>query len=180
MQQNLPALFPQNGEMHFREINGEFCLSAEQIGLGLGYSEPADAVTKLYSRYKDELEPFSLTVNLTVSAPPSRVFTEEGIYIISMLARTPAAKEFRKKVAGLLKGLRQQKLTLARREAAESALMLKHRLDATGKTDDFLKKLKRYQQIGLNNIESGKLLDVSTATIVRYKRLLKRAGLWEV
>jgi len=76
MTKNLPALFSESGEIKFYEVNGEFCLTAEDIGKGLGYSDPANSIHNIYSRYKDELEQYSLSIKLIESAPATRVFTE--------------------------------------------------------------------------------------------------------
>ena len=43
-----------------------------------------------------------------------RHFTEEGVYILSMLADTPLAREFRAKLARLLREIRERRVALAR------------------------------------------------------------------
>ncbi|KJU81862.1 protein containing BRO [Candidatus Magnetobacterium bavaricum] len=105
---NTSLLSPQD----IQNVNGEYCLTAKQIAQGLGYPN-VDGIHKLYSRHQDELNPYKGSVTSTdPSGGPQEVtvYTEEGIYIICMLARTPKAKEFRKQVAAILKGLRQQQI----------------------------------------------------------------------
>ena len=184
MHNNLPTLFNQE-EIRFSEIDGEFCLTAEQIGSGLGYEKPTD-VQSIITRNKDEIEPYRLKGDLPFNSPggrPAYVYTEEGIYIICMLARTPKAKEFRRRVAALLKELRQSKLEHARiegrSEGAKAVYQLQATLARTGKTSEWLKALVRYRCIGLTQKECGKLLDCSQDTAGHYERLLKAAGLWE-
>ncbi len=179
-QSAVPAVFQGNGEMQFREVNGEFCLTAEQVGQGLGYEDPASSVNRLFSRYADELEPYSFSVKLTENSPggSTRVFTEEGIYIVSMLARTEKAKEFRQKVASLLKSLRQRKMEAIRTEAALALLDLQHSLGSRDMA--FVERLIRYRKKGLRQWETGKILDVGKDVIWRMENRIRKAGLWEV
>ncbi|MBF0345708.1 MAG: hypothetical protein HQL06_15950, partial [Nitrospirae bacterium] len=105
---NTSLLSPQD----IQNVNGEYCLTAEQIAQGLEYPT-VDGIHKLYNRHQDELEPYRFSVRSTenpLGGRPSTVYSEEGIYIICMLARTAKAKEFRKQVAAILKELRQRQV----------------------------------------------------------------------
>nr|CBL42948.1 Hypothetical phage protein [Candidatus Magnetobacterium bavaricum] len=97
-------------------VDGEYCLTAEQIAKGLGYNNYVH-INRLIERHLDEIEPYRFSVKLSQNPlsneggrPSYLLYSEEGIYIICMLARTPKAKEFRKQVAAILKGLRQQQI----------------------------------------------------------------------
>ena len=177
----LPILFDSQKSIQFVEVDGEFALTVDQIARGLGYAD-SSSVFKLYDRFRDELEPYKGSVKLSTPGglQDVTIFTEEGIYLISMLARTPRAKEFRRKVAGLLKALRQRKLALIRRETATTLLMLQERLRRRKKDDTFLRRLIRYRQMGLSQWEVGLLLRCSRTTVREYEKLLKESGLWEV
>ena len=86
--------------------DGIICMNAESIGRALGYSEPRIAINKIYNRNQDELDNYSVVTKMTSTdgkAYNQRVFTEEGIYIISMLANTSKAKAFRAELAKFLK-----------------------------------------------------------------------------
>ncbi|MES0335240.1 MAG: hypothetical protein SFH39_02610 [Candidatus Magnetobacterium sp. LHC-1] len=105
---NTSLLSPQD----IQNVNGEYCLSSEQIAQGLGYPS-VYGIHNIYNRHKDELEPYRFSIK-SIEKPlggrPSYLYTEEGIYIICMLARTAKAKEFRKQVAAILKVLRQRQI----------------------------------------------------------------------
>ena len=85
-------------------------MTAEQLGGCLGYSHPRENVNKIVQRnpYIRNKE-FSCEVKMTSEsgAKKTRVFTEDGIYEITMLAKTEKAKEFRSWVRKLLKSLRR-------------------------------------------------------------------------
>lgn len=182
MKQNtMPKLFESNS-LQFHEIKGDFCLTYKQIAEGLGYKNHKHVLT-LYKRYKDELEPYKRGVSLSTPQGMQNavVFSEEGIYIISMLARTPKAKEFRQRVAKLLKQLRLKRLELARREGSMAYIEMIRRLKAFKKDDTFLKGIIRYRrEKGLNREEIAKLLDCSRSTVDIYTKFMKDSGLWEV
>lgn len=110
---------------HFGEIecdlyqNGaDICMTSEQLGACLGYSD-RKGVDKLVERnpYLKEKE-FSTTVVLSVVeggrkvARERRIFTEDGIYEVTMLAKTETAKKFRAWFRQILKALRTGKAKL--------------------------------------------------------------------
>ena len=94
----------------------EIFMSSEQVGVVVGYSKARESINKLVSR-NDYLrnQEFSSEVVLTSQAGKrtTRVFTEDGIYEVTMLANTEKAKAFRKWFRELLKALRkgQAKIT---------------------------------------------------------------------
>lgn len=103
-------------EIAYIEKDGQFLFSAEEIGKHLGYSEPSKSVNKLFQRNSFELLGYSRDVKLTSrDGKPrhTRHFTEEGVYILSMLANTEQARDFRRRVAELLKNLRQKEMDKA-------------------------------------------------------------------
>lgn len=94
----------------------EVYMTSEQLGECLEYSHPRESINKLVSRneYLREKE-FSAEVKMTSprgDTQNTRVFTEDGIYEVTMLAKTEKAKEFRAWVRVLLKSLRTGKTRL--------------------------------------------------------------------
>lgn len=86
-------------------------MTTEQLGNCLGYAHPKRALSTILDRntYLDAPE-FSTTVKMTAVDGKQRnvrVFTEDGIYEITMLAKTEKAKEFRSWIRKLLKSLRR-------------------------------------------------------------------------
>jgi len=82
------------------------------IGFALGLSEPRKNVHKIFQRHQDELGEFVTVVNLTTEAGlrETRIYSEEGLYLITMFARSQKAKEFRKWVINLVKAYRRGEL----------------------------------------------------------------------
>lgn len=102
--------------LKFIENNGQILFSAEEIGRQLGYSKPAKSVNILYNRNQRELDSYARGINLmSCDGKPREVrhFTEEGVYILSMLANTPRAAEFRARLAKLLREIRERRVELA-------------------------------------------------------------------
>ncbi len=173
--------FPIIREDDFVEIEGEFYMTSETLGKILGFSNPRQAIYNIFERNIDELEEFSCVLNMRTGkrVVKTRFFSEEGIYLITMFAKTPKAKEFRKAVAKLLKKLRRQALLKARYEGARALESLYKRLEGGTKKYDkkWLEKLKKYISLGLSVEEISKLLDCHESTVSRYKKLLIDTGL---
>ena len=99
-----------NGEDMFMTIN--------QLSACLGYADKS-GVEKIIQRNEYLKKPeFSGTDNLSVewngqmAKRETRIFTEDGIYEITMLSGQPKAKEFRAWIRGILKALRSGKAKL--------------------------------------------------------------------
>ena len=93
----------------------EMYMTAGQLGECLGYSNPRESINKIVQRnhYLKNKE-FSAEVKLTSprgDTQNTRVFTEDGIYEVTMLAKTEKAKQFRAWVRKLLKSLRSGEVT---------------------------------------------------------------------
>lgn len=86
-------------------------MTTEQMGDCLGYSQPKAAISKILERnpYLKNKE-FSGVVNLVTpngGTQKTRVFTEDGVYEVTLLSKTEKAKEFRTWVRNILKSIRQ-------------------------------------------------------------------------
>ena len=81
--------------------NGQKWLTAEQLGLALGFTNnrARDGINNLYRRHADEFsEEDSVTIKLMATDGKNydtRVFSLSGCNLISFFANTPRAKEFR-------------------------------------------------------------------------------------
>ncbi len=91
----------------------EMFMTSTQLGQCLGYENPRISIGNIVNRneyLKDE--EFSSVIKMItggqiVSTQETRVFTEDGIYEVTMLAKTEKAKEFRAFIRKLLKSLRR-------------------------------------------------------------------------
>ena len=100
----------------YEGADGEMYMTSEQLGKCLGYSNPRIAIGQIADRniYLKNSE-FSTVIKLNTVDGKNRdvrLFTEDGIYEVTMLAKTEKAKEFRMWVRELIKSLRQGKLQL--------------------------------------------------------------------
>lgn len=90
--------------------DNEVYMTGEQLGKVLGYQYARESINKIVNRneYLKEKE-FSCEVKMTSDAGErnTRVFTEDGIYEVTMLSRTETGKKFRKVVRGIIKSLRK-------------------------------------------------------------------------
>lgn len=111
----LTAINKQNS-INFLEKNGQILFTAEEIGKQLGYQNPTKSINNLFQRNSFELLNYSVGIKLMSTDGKTysrRAFTEEGVYILSMLANTEQARDFRRRVAELLKNLRQKEMDKA-------------------------------------------------------------------
>lgn len=88
----------------------EMFMTTEQLANCLGYAFGKQAISKILDRnsYLKEEEFSGVVILGTPSGEQeTRVFTEDGIYEVTMLAKTERAKEFRAFIRKLLKSLRK-------------------------------------------------------------------------
>lgn len=112
----LTPIINENG-LKFLEYEGQILFSSEEIGRQLGYKNPSKSINILFNRNQKELDGYARHINVMCRDGQSREarhFTEEGVYILSMLADTPLAREFRAKLARLLREIRERRVALAR------------------------------------------------------------------
>lgn len=160
--------------IRYIERDGEPWFTAEEIGRNLGYANPRDDVNRLYQKNKTELTLYSTTAKTAAVDGKSRemrVFSEEGTYLLTMLARTPKAKEFRSRVARLLRDMRQHRLELARQAGQVEALDALTQL--TEGQYSILPQALKYKEMGLNPVEISKLLGCSKDMVRRALRRFK-------
>ncbi len=103
--------------LKYVEHEGQVFFSSEEIGRQLGYRQPLKSINVLWNRNQKELKGYATGIKLMSvdgCLRETRCFSEEGVYILSMLANTPRAREFRAKLARLLREIRERRMDLAR------------------------------------------------------------------
>ena len=102
----------------FYQNEDVICMTINQLWQVLGYANK-NGIEKILSRHAYLKQPeFSGTYKMSVpqgnvtSIQATRVFTEDGIYEVTMLAKTEKAKNFRAWVRKVLKGIRSGYVTL--------------------------------------------------------------------
>ena len=103
--------------------NNDVFMTSFQLGSCLGYSNPQKAVDNLISRneYLKNIE-FSVTLKMRATDGKqydTRLFTEDGIYEVTMLAKTEKAKEFRAFVRKIVKSISKGESVLVSSKALE-------------------------------------------------------------
>lgn len=159
--------------------DGIICMNAESIGRALGYVTPKESVLKIYQRNQDELDNYSVKVKMTSTdgkAYNQRVFTEEGIYIISMLANTDKAKAFRAELAKFLKQKRQEALNEAVTRGYIAANKINARYRNLRLTGSEIKRLHILLYAGVAKKDIAKLLRISVDSIRRIEKDLAELG----
>ena len=172
------AVFDNGTELTYVEKDGEILFTAEEIGRHLGYSDPSRAINKLFERNQNELKLYSSVVKLTTEQEfqrSTRVFTEEGVYIISMLARTNEAKKFRARVALLLRRLRQAAIIQAETQARVTASTTTLALLPSERLH--LKKILQFRKRGFSRREIVKVTGIHARTVQNLMRTAKTLGL---
>lgn len=148
----------------------EMVMTSTQLGKCLGYSNPRIAISNIVERnkYLKEKEFSGVIILSTPSGKQeTRVFTEDGIYEVTMLAKTEKAKEFRRFVRKLLKSLRKgnakivsmteyQKLTAEAKLNNSRARMANILMKVANETN--IKEYKQVCQSYATNIIAGKQL----------------------
>ena len=100
----------QDLSVRLYEDRGRIWITAEDIGKCLQFTKPRIGVYKIYKRQKEEIDPFSTVTKLvTVDGKirKTRVYTEQGAYLIALFARTEKAKEVRQWLTGLPEKIRE-------------------------------------------------------------------------
>ncbi len=159
--------------------NNDLWLNAESIGISLGYSEPKKAVLKIYERNQKELNHFSCIVKMTASdgkAYNTRVFNEEGIYLITMHANTPKASQFRIELAKFLKQKRLEALRDAKAQGYITADKINARYRNLRLTNSEIKRLHILLNAGVPKKDIAKLLRISVDSIRRIEKDLAELG----
>lgn len=184
------SVFAVDGkDVHYLEKDGEILITAEEVGKHLGYGDPGRAINKLYDRNQNELKLYSSVVKLTTeeqSQRLTRVFSEEGVYILSMLARTNEAKRFRARVALLLRRIRgeaqQRAVELARQAALEDGAQARQRsvraaLDITPANRTHIRKILAYRARGFTVREIAAVMGMSRSRVGWFVVTARKLGL---
>ena len=172
--------------------NGRYWMTAEEIGIALGYNYPRESIIKLYNRHKDELEPYKGEVKLTsvTGLHETSIFNTDGMWLLAIFANTQKAKKFRKFIVNMLKALeREEFIPISRHnnmvkhwksqieEWRKELIDLKISVNIyNSKVMTYKKynKMIRYREMGLTQKETAKLLDISRDTVQQFERIPRR------
>lgn len=167
----------------------EMFMTTEQLGSCLGYQYARESINKLVSRNEYlKNEEFSCEVILTSGAGErnTRVFTEDGIYEVTMLAKTEKAKEFRAFIRRLLKSLRkgEAKIIKPSNEQVELIEIKKKNADArlrnakVREAKFLLEAVDKYKNVLAE--QSVELLTINALEVINGKNTLQKPELPEM
>lgn len=163
--------------------NQTTCMTSEQLGCALEYANPRESINKLVSR-NEYLRTVEFSAEVKMTSPSgmqnTRVFTEDGIYEVTMLAKTEKAKTFRAWVRKILKGLRAGELKIDQSSNSKiSELEVKNKnAEArlknaqTRQANFLLENIKKYKNILC--LESVELLTTNAFEMIAGKNSLPR------
>lgn len=164
----------------------EMFMTSTQLGECLGYRNPRIAISNVVERngYLKNKE-FSGVIILSTSSgkQETRVFTEDGIYEVTMLAKTEKAKEFRAFIRKLLKSLRKggTKLIKTSNEQMELLKIKKQNADArlrnakVREAKFLLEVVDKYKNVLAE--QSVELLTINAIEVINGKNTLDRPKL---
>lgn len=153
-------------EYNIYSDNKEMYMTSEQLGECLGFSNGRKGIDNIVARNEYLNSPeFSVTLKLRATDGKcynTRVFTEDGIYEVTMLAKTEVAKEFRARVRMVLKGIRSGEITTAK---SDKSLEIKEMNAKVRLSNQFL-KLSKVETLSAEykNILAAKAAEVLTGT----------------
>lgn len=164
----------------------EMFMTSTQLGECLGYSNPRIAISNIVDRNKYlKNNEFSGVINLSTPSgkQETRVFTEDGIYEVTMLAKTEKAKEFRAFIRKLLKSLRkgEAKIIKPSNEQLELINIKKQNADArlrnakVREAKFLLEAVDKYKNVLAE--QSVELLTINALEIINGKDTLEKPTL---
>ena len=173
----------ENG-LKYVEHEGQIFFSSEEIGRQLGYAKPSKSINILFNRNQIELKGYAVGIKMMSTDGKfyeARCFTEEGVYILSMLANTPRAREFRAKLARLLREIRERRMELAResgyRQGLDEGRAAARLIWTLGPKDKRrLRAAVRYRKMGLGTGSIARLLDIGKREAFHLLRAAEALG----
>ncbi len=171
----------------------EMFMTMRQLSECLGYKEK-DGIKKIVKRneYLKEKE-FSQVVSINFgeggqidTTQETRVFTEDGIYEVTMLAKTEKAKEFRTFIRKLLKSLRKGEAKLIRTSNEQVQLLEIKKKNADARLRNakireakfLLEAVDKYKNVLAE--QSVELLTINALEVINGKDTLKKPELPEM
>lgn len=170
----------------------EMFMTSTQLGECLGYSNPRISIGNIVNRNEYlKSEEFSSVIKMITeggqidTAQETRVFTEDGIYEVTMLAKTEKAKEFRAFIRKLLKSLRKGEVKLIKpsNEQVELIEIKKQNAEARLRNSKvreakfLLEAVDKYKNVLAE--QSVELLTINALEVINGKNTLKKPELPE-
>ena len=144
---------------------------AKAIGYAdvIGIKKLIDSNPELKNKEFSYLKKVDSIENGIIKKREKRVFTEDGLYEVSMLANTEISKKFRRRIREIMKQLRTGNLILQTPGIQKQQLQLDEMIDLIKSRDEEIKSfLEMFEQIR-NSVEDIKLMKTNMDIIIKSK-----------
>lgn len=142
---------------------------AKAIGYAdvIGIKKLIDSNPELKNKEFSYLKKVDSIENGIIKKREKRVFTEDGLYEVSMLANTEISKKFRRRIREIMKQLRTGNLILQTPGIQKQQLQLDEMIDLIKSRDEEIKSfLEMFEQIR-NSVEDIKLMKTNMEIIIK-------------
>ena len=165
----------------------DIVMTSEQLGMALGYSEPRKSISNLINRNEYLMtKEFSGVIKMMTPSgtQETRIFNEDGIYEVTMLAKTEKAKEFRSWVRTILKKLRSGENIIIQPKNPDAKLLIQQQraeamlLNAKTRQAKLILDMQKNKTLSPVAVEllGINALEVITGERIDYKPELKEKG----
>lgn len=153
--------------------NNSIEIEMEELAKAIGFSDVTvlkNLITKnpeLKNIEFSSLKKVDSIENGIIKKREKRVFTEDGLYEVSMLANTEISKKFRRRIREIMKQLRTGNLILQTPGIQKQQLQLDEMIDLIKSRDEEIKSfLEMFEQIR-NSVEDIKLMKTNMDIIIK-------------
>lgn len=153
--------------------NNSIEMEMEELAKAIGFSDVTvlkNLITKNPELKNDEfssLKKVDSIENGIKKKREKRVFTEDGLYEVSMLANTEISKKFRRRIREIMKQLRTGNLILQTPGIQKQQLQLDEMIDLIKSRDEEIKSfLEMFEQIR-NSVEDIKIMKTNMDIIIK-------------
>lgn len=162
----------EDTQLKVQYINNEIQMTAEELAKALGCTEQALRVMLHRNPELDSAEFCSIKEvkgieNGVVKKREKRIFTEQGIYEVTLLAKTKRAAEFRKFVRGILTKLRKNEFVVNQALSPLAHQKLDEMIDIIAKRDEQLEDLIEYLSNVRDRIDKIDILENNQKIIIK-------------
>ena len=153
--------------------NNSIEMEMEELAKAIGFSDVTvlkNLITKNPELKNDEfssLKKVDSIENGIKKKREKRVFTEDGLYEVSMLANTEISKKFRRRIREIMKQLRSGNLILQTPGIQKQQLQLDEMIDLIKSRDEEIKDfLEMFEQVK-NSLKDIKLIKTNIEIIIK-------------
>ena len=153
--------------------NNTIEIEMSELAKAIGYTDVAgikmiiDRNQELKNKEFSYLKKVDSIENGITKKREKRVFTEDGLYEVSMLANTEISKKFRRRIREIMKQLRTGNLILQTPGIQKQQLQLDEMIDLIKSRDEEIKSfLEMFEQVK-NSMEDIKLMKINMDIIIK-------------